>query len=193
MKSKSLTRTKTTASRKGLKATQSRSNRVEKSATVKSGAQPREFAADKAFSVLEKWYRLGGGGANRAPEALSGELRLANRVASGFPTRAVDDVISSGLVESSVVYEIVVPRRTLADRKQKEKPLSPDQSDRLARVLRIYARAQEAIGDMTRASRWLHRDNRALGGKRPIDLLGSDAGTRAVERVLGRIEHGIVS
>ncbi|HEY7769931.1 type II toxin-antitoxin system Xre/ParS family antitoxin, partial [Longimicrobium sp.] len=104
-----------------------------------------------------------------------------------------DDVISSGLVDAGVVYEIVVSRRTLADRKQKEKPLSPEQSDRLARVLRIYARAEEAIGDVSRASRWLHKENRALEGKRPVDLLGTDAGTRAIERVLGRIEHGIVS
>jgi putative toxin-antitoxin system antitoxin component (TIGR02293 family) len=193
MKNKRVTGKKVAASQKGAKVTRGRSSRVERTTAMKYVTQNREFAADRAVSVLQKWYRLETGGATRSPEALSGELRLADRVAAGFPTGAVDDVLNSGLVEPSVMYEIVVPRRTLADRKQKEKPLSPDQSDRLARILRIYARAQEAIGDVSRASRWLHRDNRALGGKRPIDLLGSDAGTRAVEKVLGRIEHGIVS
>lgn len=96
-------------------------------------------------------------------------------------------------MEPDVVYTLVIPRRTLADRKQKEKSLSPEQSDRLSRVLRIYSRAEEAIGDVSRAHRWLHRANRSLEGNRPIDLLGTDAGSRAVEKVLGRIEHGVIS
>jgi putative toxin-antitoxin system antitoxin component (TIGR02293 family) len=169
------------------------SSRSAKRSTSKSVIQAREFTPEKAGSVLQKWYRGEGGRTPRASEALGVELRLADRIASGFPTTAVDDVIGSGLVEASVIYEIVVPRRTLADRKLKQKPLSPEQSDRLVRVLRIYARAEEAIGDVSRAYRWLHRANRALEGMRPIDLLGSDAGTRAVEKVLGRIEHGVVS
>ncbi|HEX8318877.1 type II toxin-antitoxin system Xre/ParS family antitoxin [Longimicrobium sp.] len=167
--------------------------RAGKESAVKELAEPRRFVPERAGSVIQKWYRLEVGGQARKAEALSGELRLAGKVAAGYPTRAVDDVISSGLVEPRVMYELVVSRRTLADRKQKEKLLSPEQSDRLARVLRVYARAEEAIGDMSRASRWLHKENRALEGKRPVDLLGTDAGTRAVERVLGRIEHGIVS
>jgi len=35
--------------------------------------------------------------------------------------------------------------------------------------------------------------NRALGGRVPLHLLDSDAGAQAVERVLGRIEHGVYS
>jgi putative toxin-antitoxin system antitoxin component (TIGR02293 family) len=55
------------------------------------------------------------------------------------------------------------------------------------------ARAEEALGDSEKAHRWLGRENRALGGERPVALLDSDAGARAVERVLGRIEHGVFS
>lgn len=152
--------------------------------------QPREFAAEEAASVLRRWYRPGH---LPATARLGGELQMAQRVTSGIPTRAVDDVISSGLIDPEVMYTLVVPRRTLADRKQKEKALSPEQSDRLSRVLRVYARAEEAIGDVSRAHRWLHKANRSLEGNRPIDLLGTDAGSRAVEKVLGRIEHGVIS
>lgn len=152
----------------------------------------RERTEEKT-DVLRRWYVSERKGAASTAETLGADLQLAERIAKGFPARAVDELIESGLVEAAVMYEIVVPRRTLADRKQKKKPLSPEQSDRLARVLRIYTRAAEAIGDVTRASRWLHKDNRALGGRRPIELLGSDAGARAVEKVLGRIEHGVIS
>lgn len=37
------------------------------------------------------------------------------------------------------------------------------------------------------------KPNRALGGERPLALLDSDVGSLAVERVLGRIEHGVYS
>ena len=182
-----------TATGSAAEAISKEKRRAVKESGFKGLSEPRHFTPEKAGSVIQKWYRLEVGGAARKTEALSGELSLANTVAAGYPTRAFDEVINSGLVEPRVMYEIVVSRRTLADRKQKAKPLSPEQSDRLARVLRVYARAEEAIGDVSRASRWLHKENRALGGKRPVDLLGTDAGTRAVERVLGRIEHGIVS
>lgn len=159
---------------------------------LSGGGEGRVFAPERAGLVLRRWYRPESGRRARGGDALSGDLSLARRVEAGFPTEAVDEVIASGLVEPRVMYEMVVPRRTLADRKQKAKPLTAEQSDRLARLLRVYARAEDAIGDPGRAHHWLHAPNRALGG-RPIDLLGSDAGSRAVEKVLGRIEHGVVS
>lgn len=57
---------------------------------------------------------------------------------------------------------------------------------------RVTARAEEVLGDPERARRWLLKGNPALGGERPLDMLTNDAGAVQVERVLGRIEHGIV-
>ena len=71
--------------------------------------------------------------------------------------------------------------------------LSPEESDRSTRVAGVMARAEEALGSREKASRWMRKNNRALGGKRPLDLLESDAGARMVERILGRIEYGVYS
>jgi putative toxin-antitoxin system antitoxin component (TIGR02293 family) len=102
-------------------------------------------------------------------------------------------VLRSGLFQPAELYAMVVPRRTLAHRKEKRQPLSPEQSDRLARMVRAADRAEEALGDRGKAARWLRQRNRALNQKRPIDLLESDVGARMVERALGRIEHGLYS
>lgn len=102
-------------------------------------------------------------------------------------------MLRSGLLEPNEIYELVVPRRTLGHRKEKRQPLSREQSDRLARVVRVAARAEEALGDQDEAARWLRKPNRSLEGRRPIDLLESDIGARMVERALGRIEHGVYS
>ena len=82
-------------------------------------------------------------------------------------------------------------RRTLAHRKRRGGRLSHEQSDRLTRVVRVVAWTEEALGDVAKAKRWLRKPNRALEGRRPLDLLGSDVGARLVERVLGRIAHGL--
>ena len=121
------------------------------------------------------------------------ELDLAQAIHGGLPTRAVDAVLAAGLIEPHELFQLVIPRRTLAHRKQKRQRLTPEQSDRLARVVRVVSRAEEALGDEAKAARWLRRPNRALAGVRPIDLLESDVGSRMVERVLARIEHGVYS
>lgn len=41
--------------------------------------------------------------------------------------------------------------------------------------------------------RWLAMPNKALGGKKPLDLLDTELGAKQVEQILGRIESGVYS
>lgn len=135
--------------------------------------------------------KLGGRKVFKKP--VRSELELAEAIRRGLPTRAVDEVLEAGLLEPAEVYELVLPRRTLAHRRERGQPLTPEQSDRLARVVRVTTRAEEALGERAKAARWLRKPNRALGGRRPIELLENDMGARMVERVLTRIEYGVHS
>ncbi|MEJ7811770.1 MAG: antitoxin Xre/MbcA/ParS toxin-binding domain-containing protein [Gemmatimonadaceae bacterium] len=135
--------------------------------------------------------RLGGPGVLKT--TVRSELDLARAIHDGLPIRVVDEVLGSGLLEPNELYALVIPRRTLAHRREKRQPLSPEESDRLTRVVRVLARTQEALGDDDKAARWMRTPNRALGGSSPIDLLDSDVGARMVEHVIGRIEHGVYS
>jgi putative toxin-antitoxin system antitoxin component (TIGR02293 family) len=78
-------------------------------------------------------------------------------------------------------------------RRKNERRLGPAESDRLVRVARILAQASEVLGNTENASTWLQRPNRALGDESPITLLDTDLGSRQIEEVLGRIEHGVYS
>ncbi len=133
------------------------------------------------------------GGKKVLKRQVRSDLDLVAAIQRGLPTGAVEEVLRSGLFQPGEVYELVVARRTLAHRKEKRQPLSPEQSDRLARVVRVADRAEEALGDREKAARWLRKPNRSIQRRRPIDLLESDIGTRVVERALGRIEHGVYS
>jgi putative toxin-antitoxin system antitoxin component (TIGR02293 family) len=133
------------------------------------------------------------GGAAVLEREVRSELDLADAIQEGLAYRALEHVLASDDLKPAEAYALVGSRRTLMRKKKEQAKLSPTESDRLARVVRIIARAEDALGEREKAHRWLRRPNRALGGRRPIDLLDSDAGTRMVERVLGRIEHGVYS
>ena len=131
------------------------------------------------------------GGRQALGRDIRSDLDLEDAVRSGLPVKAVESVVKTGALRATELHALVIPRRTLAHRKRLSGRLSSEQSDRLTRVVRVLASAEEAIGDGARARRWLRKPNRALQGRRPLDLLASDVGARLVERVLGRIEHGL--
>jgi putative toxin-antitoxin system antitoxin component (TIGR02293 family) len=136
-------------------------------------------------------------------EALGGRKVLKGRIANldqlrqaakaGLPYASLETVILKlrlGRQEAAAVLHL--PQRTIARRK-KEQRLQADESDRLLRLARVGAQAAAVLGDEEKAAQWLRRPNRALGQRAPLDLMDSEIGSRQVEEVLARIEHGIVS
>lgn len=132
------------------------------------------------------------GGEDAARLDLRSDIALADVIHAGLPTTAVDVALATGILTEEEMHELVVKKRTL-QRRRDQKRLSPEESDKLARVVRGIARAEASLGDPAKARRWMRDPNRALQGRCPVDMLESDAGARAVEKVLGRIEHGIHS
>ena len=119
----------------------------------------------------------------------SDEMR--ERIKRGLPYRSLESVrerLQLTMPEAASLLQM--PARTLARRKQTRK-LQPDESDRLYRLARMAAHAVDVFGSDEKATAWLRRPNRALGGERPIRLLDTDLGARQVEDILGRLDYGI--
>jgi putative toxin-antitoxin system antitoxin component (TIGR02293 family) len=117
---------------------------------------------------------------------------LVAAIRAGLPVSAVDDALASGRVTAAELDRLAIPRKTLAHRRAKGR-LTPDQSDRLVRILRVVEEAEATFADRSRAGLWLRRPTAALGGEAPLDLLDTEAGARQVETLLGRIAHGIAA
>ena len=66
-------------------------------------------------------------------------------------------------------------------------------SDRLYRIARIFALAIDVFRDKRTAAAWLRESQFGLGGRAPFMTLQTEAGTREVEELLGRIMHGVIS
>lgn len=115
-------------------------------------------------------------------------------VRKGLPPRTLDSLKSKlGTSLEDLAETLNLPKRTLERRISADERLNDKESERVYRLARITARAEEVFGDLMRAFRWLHKENRALGGARPVTLLDTDVGASAVEDVLARIEYGVTS
>lgn len=131
------------------------------------------------------------GGTEVLHQEIRTDLDLVEALQEGLPPGATDALLAAGGITAEELYRIVIPRRTLALRRQKGQPLTPEESDRLARVARVLTAADDAFGSPEKAYRWLRKPNRGLGGQLPLELLSTEAGARIVEQALERIVHGI--
>ena len=92
-----------------------------------------------------------------------------------------------------VLALISIPRRTMSRRKREGRFL-PDESDRLLRASRLLGKALEVFeGDRDAATEWLTTAQPALGGTVPLEVAKSEVGALEVERLIGRLEHGVFS
>ncbi len=134
---------------------------------------------------------LGGEGVFRRKVGGDDDVREALR--EGFPFAAFATLLRVLEIRPRDLAAILgVATRTLARRKASRR-LSSIESDRLYRVARIALMAADVLGSTADGRAWLHRENRALGGRVPLTLLDTEVGARQVEEVLLRIRHGIHS
>lgn len=98
-----------------------------------------------------------------------------------------------GLPLAALAELLQIPGRTLARRKEQGR-LQPDESDRLVRASRVFAKALRLFeGELEAAKAWLDTPLPALDRHSPLDFARTDVGAREVEDLIGRLEHGIPS
>jgi putative toxin-antitoxin system antitoxin component (TIGR02293 family) len=85
-----------------------------------------------------------------------------------------------------------VARATLINKKSSEK-FNTDLSDKIMNLADIISFGFEVFEDHARFKAWLQTPVRALGGKKPFDLLHTSFGRDEVRDLLGRIDQGVYS
>jgi putative toxin-antitoxin system antitoxin component (TIGR02293 family) len=132
------------------------------------------------------------GGKRALGRALSTDSDLRDAIREGFPHAVLEELMrSSGLTLKELAGALDLSPRSLQRRRRGR--LARFESDRLYRMARVLALARESLGDGARASRWLRRTNRALGGVAPLAAVDTELGARQVENLLGRIAYGGIS
>jgi putative toxin-antitoxin system antitoxin component (TIGR02293 family) len=119
---------------------------------------------------------------------------LLKTIQRGIPFRAFERFQRNTSLSIDRLIDLInIPRRTLTRRKADGRFLS-DESDRLLRAARLFGKALQLFeGDRDAAVEWLTTAQPALGGGVPLDLARTELGAQEVERLAGRLEHGVFS
>ncbi|MFP5235570.1 MAG: antitoxin Xre-like helix-turn-helix domain-containing protein [Acidobacteriota bacterium] len=112
-------------------------------------------------------------------------------VERGVPLSALQEFSAYSGIALKDLLEVVIPARTLKHRRERKEPLNLDESDRLARVARMYELAVKVYGDRTDGRDWLLNPKDRFGGRSPLSLLRTEAGQHAVEEFLYQIDEGV--
>jgi putative toxin-antitoxin system antitoxin component (TIGR02293 family) len=125
------------------------------------------------------------------PRAAS-SMDFHDRITRGLPRTALRRVGRiAGVLPGQLAGLLGVHMRTLTRaERRKAAPLDPVLSDRLYRFAQVVGRAAEVMESQDGGRRWLAAPQHGLGGRVPLALCRTEAGTHEVLELLGRIEDG---
>ena len=115
-------------------------------------------------------------------ESIRNGLPVASALAFKAALRLTNEELASLLGLSA---------RTLLRWDPAKSKLDLPSGDRLVRSARLFSIASEVLEDDDAAVQWLRSPQKALGDAVPLELAATDVGARAVEALLGRMEHGV--
>lgn len=138
-------------------------------------ASPRRLGKLLKLGLVESW------------------ANLERLVEEGLPVAAVGEMVTylapkNDPGAAKMVREVMVHPSML---KRKLKVLPPAAGERVGRVARITALAEEVWGNRESARRFLFRPHPLLGGRTPLQASRTDLGGRQVEELLLSAAHGL--
>lgn len=118
---------------------------------------------------------------------------IIERIEKGLPYSAFERLRrNTGFSTDQLIDLLQIPRRTLARRKDAGR-FAAEESDRLVRLARIYARTLDFFnGDPEAATAWLSHTQRAFRYATPLQMARTEVGSQEIERLLGQLESGVL-
>ncbi|MGB9409098.1 MAG: antitoxin Xre-like helix-turn-helix domain-containing protein [Terracidiphilus sp.] len=109
----------------------------------------------------------------------------------GLPLSTLGEFSAYSGIAVKDLLEVVIPARTLKHRRQRQEPLNLDESDRLARVARMYELAVKVYGDREEGRKWLCGRRGRFDGRSALAMLHTEIGEHAVEEALIQLDEGM--
>ncbi|MDC7127217.1 MAG: DUF2384 domain-containing protein [Spirochaetales bacterium] len=133
------------------------------------------------------------GGYDVIGHKIATEMDLFEISKEGLPKSALLSFSQSvDMSVKSLTGILNITERTL-QRKKDLDLLNENVSEHILQLAEVYSRGKEVLGNLDDFKIWADTPNKALGDKRPFDLLSSRYGVQMVLDELGRIEYGIIS
>lgn len=118
-------------------------------------------------------------------------LRFSARIARGLPLRSVERVHRIVAPRYPGFSTLVITKQTLVRRRKKGESLSRAESERLARIARVWSMAKDVYKEEELARTFLMRPHQLLEGRVPLEVATeNEYGAEAVVEILGRLKYG---
>jgi len=147
-----------------------------------------QMTSPTPLPVIESVFRKLGGQQALGSD-VSSEADLARIVHGRIRLAVLTHILKAGFSKQEIEH-FVIPARTLRHRKAKREHLSIEESDRIVRLARIQAQAEDVFGDVGKANRWLREGLGILDGKSPLELARTESGARLIEQILAKLDWG---
>jgi putative toxin-antitoxin system antitoxin component (TIGR02293 family) len=122
--------------------------------------------------------------------------RIKRGVSANEAKRVIADL---RLGQGEALKALKLSQATINRKARSDKPLTPDESERVIGMVKLVGQVQAMVEDSGEAegfdamawlSRWLRESIPALGGARPFDLMDTMEGQALVSRTLAQMEGG---
>jgi len=142
-----------------------------------------------ASSDIITWLMLGG--KEFMPSRPSSVIDFFTASSRGIPKLSLINLATVMNVPMKDIATLLnVSYKTLG-RKKKTDMLDSISSSLSIEIANTIAKGLSVFEDSSKLNRWLHKENRALKGQKPFDLLSTPTGIKLVNQILGRIEEGV--
>ena len=132
-------------------------------------------------------------GLNSLSDKIKNMLDLLILTEQGFPINVLKRLQAhTKFTNREMGKALDMSESTLQRRLKQEQKLDKRQSESAVQLASVWAKGLEVFEEEDFRT-WLHSDNKALGGNKPISILNSSIGREEVKDVLRRIEWGIYS
>jgi putative toxin-antitoxin system antitoxin component (TIGR02293 family) len=112
-------------------------------------------------------------------------------IQQGFPVATINTLREAMAPRMHDFEALVASPSTIKRHRRNRRPLSPQQSERLAQLAEVWAMARAIYQDDETARTFLQRPHPLLHGRTPLAVAAESwAGARTVEQILGRLKFG---
>jgi putative toxin-antitoxin system antitoxin component (TIGR02293 family) len=125
--------------------------------------------------------------------ALPETATLIRQIKRGYPIDKFERLKEEfGVNREKLAGIASISLATLHRRKVSAKHLTPDESEKIYRLEKLYAVALEVLEKKEIVRAWFNAPQIVFEGKTPLEYADTLPGSEEVERVLKRMEHGVL-
>ncbi|MHB1178459.1 MAG: type II RES/Xre toxin-antitoxin system antitoxin [Daejeonella sp.] len=124
---------------------------------------------------------------------LKSNFEKMEQVRTGISKSVLVEIKNHINIDYDSLSIILGTTKTTIHNKKNDEKFSPSVSEKIVALSDLYEFGYRVFENKLNFEKWIQTSNRALGNKKPMELLDTIFGIDEVKNIIGRIEHGVYS